>query len=212
MIKLSVKGLADFMTANDKKRRKILYDYKHPDDPESKAKILYYQEARDLIHSYHKQASYLGWLEEQSQHLTRRANLADGKTQTRLRNNARALRQYEANFGSRNFEVLHPKTFKLEFSDVSISTWPDLYVIERGRERLIKLEFSNKEPQQRVIKIITQCMFEASSAASPYVKSADVMFFDVPRGKDYKGARIGARLLGDIKAACETISDIWEKI
>jgi hypothetical protein len=53
MIKrLSIKGLADFMTASASRQRSLLRAYKYPKEDESRAKILYYREARDRVAVY----------------------------------------------------------------------------------------------------------------------------------------------------------------
>lgn len=60
--KLSLKGLADFMTASPSRQRKILRAYKYPSEDEARAKILYYREARDRIAAFHVSPHDVSWL------------------------------------------------------------------------------------------------------------------------------------------------------
>jgi hypothetical protein len=54
---ISMKGLADYMTASAVRQRKILREYKYPADAEAQAKILYYKEARETIAKFHLRTS-----------------------------------------------------------------------------------------------------------------------------------------------------------
>jgi hypothetical protein len=79
-------------------------------------------------------------------------------------------------------------------------------------EKIIKWEFSNEAPDDGTIKIVSQGLFEAARLAGVDLKSQQVLYCDVPRGIEHRGARLGARLGKDIEAACKTISDIWSRI
>jgi hypothetical protein len=61
MIKIGVKGLAKFMTSTAAAQRKVLQDYKFPDEDEPKAMRLYYGEAVDSIRTYHGRELPVDW-------------------------------------------------------------------------------------------------------------------------------------------------------
>ena len=61
MIQLSLKGLAKFMTASAAGQRKVLQQYKFPDD-EGQVLAKYYRDARDTIARYHEQKHPESWL------------------------------------------------------------------------------------------------------------------------------------------------------
>jgi hypothetical protein len=79
-------------------------------------------------------------------------------------------------------------------------------------ERIIKLEFASRPPGDVVIRIMSQAMFEAASAAGLNLRSADILLVDVPRKTVYRGARMRSRIAKDIEAACQTIADIWPSL
>ena len=212
MIRLSVKGLADYMTASPTRQRSILRGYKYKGEDESRAKTLYYGEARSNIAAYHKNGHEPEWLKAKAELVAELAALSRGSRRIRLRNNVRALRSYERHFSDRPFEVIGPLRLHLDFAEVRLSVTPDLWVREGAKEKIVKLDFASKAPDGDVIKIISQCMFEAAKGEIDDCTSTSVLYLDVPRGREHRGARANARTLRDIEATCENISVLWESI
>lgn len=211
MIKIGVKGLAKFMTGTAAQQRKILRDYKFPDD-EGTAQAAYYREARDLVAEYHRHGHPTEWLRSKAAVLQSTAAALGGRVATRLRHNVRGLTDYATHFTAKEYDVLPERKLSLTYGPVRISVLPDLHVREKGRERLLKLEFSKGEPDPDVVKIISQIMFEAALDARLPVKSTDVLYLDIARGARHKGARVGARMRTEIDAACANIAAMWEGI
>lgn len=212
MIQLSVKGLADYMTASASKQRSILRGYKYPRDDESQAKRLYYRDARDRIAAYHKNHHDATWLGAKAEELAQLAALTGGASGTRLRHNARALRLYERHFSTRSFTYLGDLRLQLTFAGVRISVTPDLYVREGAKEKIVKLEFGVDEPHQDAVKVVSQCMFEAAKGQLPQCTSTSVLYLDVPRNLEHRGARANARTLREIETTCENIARLWDII
>jgi hypothetical protein len=130
LIKISVKGLAKFITATEQGKRKVLRDFKYP-DPEGAAQAMYYREARDLIEAHHRNGYPSPWLQDRATTLTQLAQTMSGQSVVRLRHNARALREYAALWGNKTFEVLDELRLSLRYGNVRISVVPDLHVRER---------------------------------------------------------------------------------
>jgi hypothetical protein len=211
MIKISLKGLAKFMTSNSTQQRKVLRDYKYP-DPEGFAQATYYREARDFIVAYHRNGEEPAWLIERAMILDSFASGSTGQTKTRYKNNARALREYARFFAKKKFEVLNDINLSLSLAGVIISVVPDLHVREKDVEKIVKLEFTKDEPDDKLVRIISQAMYQAQSDAGMGLISSSVLYFDIPRGKIHKGARAGSRMQTELKAACENLSAIWDGI
>lgn len=212
MIKISVKGLAKFMTSSSAAQRKILRDYKHPDEDEPAAMRLYYKDATDRIVAYHRSGHDRSWLTEKAKDVAELARLTPGPAGTRLRNNSRALSFYEQHFAERSFEPQGQLRLRLEVGGVTITVSPDLYVLEKGKAKVVKLEFSKEAPSDESVKIISQAMFEAAKGHVQGLSSSSVLLLDVPRGTEHRGARAGARMLNEIQAACKTIEAVWPSI
>jgi len=212
MIKLSLKGFADFMNAGAAKQRTILRQYKYPDEDEARAKIIYYREARDRICAYHKACEHPDWFETQAAGLAILAASSGKHARSRLNHNARALLQYREHFAERKYQVLDEVVLRYSVGEVTISVVPDLHVIEDGSEKIIKLEFSKNQPLDRFVKIVSQVMFQSAADAGLDLPSSSVLYMDVPRNKTYKGARAKARLIRDVEATCRNISALWPSI
>lgn len=212
MIKIGIKGLAKFMTSGAAAQRKVLGDYKDP-DPEGQAQAAYYREARSAVTKFHRDGRDVTWLEAEAAALLAGAQSA-GKPQiaTRLKNNARAIECYARNFSGVQYEVLPAVNLALTFGTVQVTVNPDLHIRENGKEKLLKLDFSDTEPEPDAIKIIAQAMFEAARADGLVLPSAQVLYVDVPRGVRHKAARLGARMHNNIEAACQNIAAIWPTI
>lgn len=212
MIRLTLSGLAKYMTSAPARQRTILRDFKYPNEDEALAKRLYYREAQEHIVAFHRNARDREWLLERAQQLAFLAEMNGGRSGIRLRHNVRALRQYARNFCDRDFEVLDPLRLSLEYGQVRISVVPDLHVREKGKEKIIKLDFAVDVPSADAIRIASQCLFESSRGVVEDLTSSSALYLDIARGVEHRGARAGARTLADITAACETIAAIWPQL
>lgn len=125
-----------------------------------------------------------------------------------MKHNARAVKQYEEGFAGRKFELLTPLRLKLKIEGVTISVTPDLHVREGGKIKVVKLEFSNEELSEQAIKVLTQCLCEAAWSELPDLTGASAVPFDVPRGRECRGARAGSRMWREVEAACKTIAQV----
>ena len=211
MIRLSLKGFAKYMVANSAQQRTILRNYKYP-DPEGNAQASYYREARNFIRTFHKDNHDQAWLINRSHNLDLKAANSKGWVKTRLKNNSRAVLQYARHFASRQFQILPNISLHLVFPDVRVTVIPDMHVKERGKEKIIKLEFTKDPQDDKMLKVMAQALFDAQSKAGMGLTSASVLVLDVPRGQEHKGARVGARLASEMEAACKNIAAIWEGI
>jgi hypothetical protein len=211
MIKIGVKGLAKFMTASAAGQRKVLRDYKFPNE-EGTAQAAYYREARDLVAEYHRRGHSPDWLRDKATVLQTTAVQLGGRVATRLRHNARSLVEYATHFTSQQYVILPERKFYVTFGDVRVSILPDLHVREKNRERFVKLEFSKDAPDDPTIKIVSQVMFEAAISAKITTTSSDILYVDVARGAAHKGARAGSRMRTEIEAACANITAMWDSI
>jgi hypothetical protein len=211
MIQITLKGLAKFMTATPANQRKILHDYKYPKE-EGQAMAQYYKEARDIIYSFHKNKHPKQWLGGKAEELRKLAAGISGGSSRRLSNNARAIEQYGANFPDRNAEVLQNFDVSMTNQNLRIKITPDLHICEGGKEKIVKLEFSKIEPTSELTKIICQAMYEAAARSGRSFAPACVLYLDVPRGLEHRGARQGSRMKGEIEAACKNIVSMWPSI
>jgi len=210
--RISLKGLADFMVGSPAKQRSIVHDYKYPKEDEPRGKATYYKDAMTVIEAFHRRKHDRSWLLKQADDLETVAKTKSNLSRTKLINNARTLRDFAAHLSIRHLEVLKQLRLGLNIGDVYISIVPDLCVKDKGRQHLIKFNFSEEEPKDKQIKAITQAMYEAASEASIPVVPSDVWYVTLSTGTTHKGARMGSRMKKEIEASCATISAIWDTI
>jgi hypothetical protein len=211
VIRLTAKGLAKYMTSGAASQRKILRDYKFP-DPEGAVQAKYYAEARRVIEQYHSAGNDASVIAGAVDQLRTKAAREGGKKEDRLRNNIRALESYLRNFGKRSLSVLPTPDLKYSHGQVLVSAYPDLYVKDGGRHKIIKLDMGKESQKPLSIKIILQLTFAAAQRENLPVAPKDVIYVEVEHGTQHSGAKRGTRVMRDIDAACQTIEDIWPKL
>jgi hypothetical protein len=204
MIKLSAKQLAEYMTATPASQRRLLREWKYP-DPNAFPRWMYYKEARGCIARYHRDCRDANWLTEQAARFEIAAD-------ERLDHNARSLRRYAEHFGNRKFVVLEKPNLRVSFGDVIVSARPDLHVTERGKEKLVKLDFVVRRVEDEVPKIITQLMLEAAQSFEMPITASGVEYLHVSSGTLVKGRTARIRVMENIEASCENISAIWDSL
>lgn len=212
MKRISVKGLADFMSAGEAKRRTIVRQFKYPKEEDASAKILYYRKARATIEAYRAGKRDPSWLEDRADQLEVFAGGLTGSSRTLHRNNVRAIRDYAQNFAHRRFVPSSVPRLRLDYGGVHVSVIPDLRATEAGKDKIVKLEFAKNPPTDLEVNVISQLLFEAAQAAGLGMPASSVLYLDVARGAEHRGARVGSRMKTNIVAACETFSNIWDRI
>ena len=158
--RISIKGLAKFMTSSNLTQRKTLRDYKYP-DPEGSAQAIYYREARDSLSAFHERSLPVEWLRQRATLLISLAAQSSKSAETRLRNNARALNAYAERFPNTRYSVLPDLRLEFTNSAVRVTAYPDLHVREGRDEKLLRFEFGAAEPDGRAIQILAQGMLMA---------------------------------------------------
>ena len=209
-VKLNVRGVAKYIAAGPAKQRRVLRDYKYP-DPQGYAQAGYYRDAQEIIEAFHCGRYENEWLLQRAAELQTEASATVvGQRSTRLRSNATALRSYATHFGNRRLEVLPHLKLRTTIAGVIISAQPDLHVLERRRERIIKFEFAKGQSPEE-LKVESQLFLQAAVAMGLGFGGGDVLCYDCRSGEVYRG-RVGSRLNADIEAACQTIAAIWDDL
>ena len=211
MIRLTAKGLANYMTSGDARKRKILRDYKFP-DPEGAVQAKYYAEARRIIEQYHKQGNDPAILATDMVQLQAKAARATEKQLDRIRNNIRAVESYLRSFGKKKLTILPAPDIKMTHGQVVVSAYPGLYIKEGDRHKILRLDKGKDVAKPQNIQIVLQVTISATQESNLPVAPRDVIYVQVERGVQHTGSVLRARLKRDIEAACQTIEDIWPKL
>ena len=213
MIKFSLASLAKYMIASPFMQRKIVQKMKYPNADEPFAMKLYYKEARRCVKSYIKERHSREWLIQCSHEIEASSPTESSPgTTRRLRKNAEGVLFADKYFGGKSLEVIDCPRVTLLLANVSINVTPDLCVREGSKTKMYKLQFGGPKLPDQSIKVVTQCMLEGARLHGIDVHPSCVIYLDLPRGAAHSATKAGIRLLRDIRAACETISQIWDVI
>ena len=101
---------------------------------------------------------------------------------------------------------------KFTHGQVLVSAYPDLYVKDGDRHKIIKLDLGKDHPKPEMIKIVLQVTYAAAQLRSCRSYQKDVIYVEVEHGTQHSGVKKRARLQRDIEAACQTIEDVWPKL
>jgi hypothetical protein len=211
MIRITSKGLAKFMLGGPATQRKTLRDFKFP-NPEGSAQATYYSPARNAIKRYHGEGNDPSILVHEVDRLRISAGGSTDAQRGRLENNIRALQSYLKNFGQERFQVLPTPRLRFSFRTVVVSATADLHVEDGSTRKLIKLDLSKKAPDPKMVRAILQIMFQAALEGGLGVEPRNVVYLDVDRAAQYKGARVRTRLQAEIEAACRNVEALWPGI
>jgi hypothetical protein len=211
MIKISVKGLAKFMTSGSVGQRSVLKNFKFP-DPQGAVQAAYYSEARRAIEEFHESENDAASIVEEVKKLSEKAYSASENSRVRIEHNIRALQSYLNIFGTENFTILPCPRLSLIHNSVSVGSTPDLCARYKGRRKLIKLDLGTRSPDPKVVNIVLQVIFEAAQLANLSIEPRDVLYLDVPGETIHRTAKTRSRLKKEIEAACENIEALWPSI
>jgi hypothetical protein len=212
-IRLSAKGLAKYIAASPSTQRRILQQFKYPTADEPFAMRLYYREATQLLRACIEKQHPSDWVRQRAIDLTASDRDVTPAAARRLRQNSDALLLFDRHFRKRPVEILPRQRFTLVFHDVAVGVVPDLIIHDSaGVLRVIKLQLGGPRPPDVTVKVITQCLFEAAVRSGFQIKPTSARYVDLPRNATHSAATAGRRVLRDIEAACETISQIWDSI
>ncbi|MBX3389858.1 MAG: hypothetical protein KF691_10445 [Phycisphaeraceae bacterium] len=212
-MKVSGKGLVEFMRARADRQRSILYTLKFPDEKERASRGSYYSTAKRNIIAFHRESHPIGWLATQAESIDAKAKTAAKDSEKkRLQSNAKALRHYAQHFGNRQFVVQPTARFGLTIGSVETSVAPELYVSEKGRLQLVKLEFSPQLMAPDVVQLFLRFLAHAAARNGSPVTPTHCFLYHVPTGDVYRSPGIGSRFVKELEAACQTVEDIWDKL
>jgi hypothetical protein len=212
--RLTLPRLAEYMTASESSKRKLLMEHKYPDTADVKRMQRFYQEAKLKIAAYHRNRHTADWLVSQAVMYEQRVPVEIRENERRrLQGTADVLHAYAANFANRQFGMRDPVALTLCFRGVTITVRPDLHVVERKREKFIVLGCQKPALAGDAGNVIAQGVLQAIQTANPQAAytSSSAAYLDIRRGTEFRG-RIRSRVARDIEAACATIADVWPHI
>lgn len=129
-----------------------------------------------------------------------------------LRNNLRAIANYEMHFGKRIFVVKPTPSLKLFAANIVISAKVDLYVLEDGKPLLIKLDMCKAKQNEAEVESMLAITVEAAKLDDLQIDQTSVRQMRVEDGSELCGRQLRPSELRDLYAAGLEIEGAWEDL
>ena len=211
--KISLTDFVKFMMASSSQQRTILRRHKYEDDVEGVAIRKYYREAYNTLHRFYRGNHPPAWLSGQADLVAASSTPPTPRGQARIDHNVDSIRQFEACFGNRKIDGRSPgPMLSYSHDNLIVKVYTDIFGTEGRFDRSIKFHFADSKDPEQFAKIVCQVMFEAACNAGYVISSSAVRVWDRYSCKEYKLARVGARIRKDIEAACTAIVALWETL
>lgn len=210
---ITVRTLADFMTAAPSSQRRIVKTAKYPTDEESKAIVAYYRDARRIV-ELRFMSNGAARMGSELAALERVAATATGPRKARLLANVRAIRDFEVlEFARQPMDVHERSALLVDLGRLEVKVRPMLQLMDKGQKPLwCQLDFSEDAPSEQKAAIAAQLFLQAARAAGIDLVPSSAQYLHVHSGHCFLGGRHKARLEKQIAASCDTFADIWNSI
>jgi hypothetical protein len=204
---LTAAGLASFITADPLAQRRTLQEFKYP-EPEGDGRAMYYREATAGIRSALQSRSPEVMLRTRALDLERSVGPGE-QISGRIANNVRALRSFADIVSSRTFVLQAGRHLAHVHSGVTIRATPELFVVENGTLKLIKLLFREQVPTVLAANAVRKTIWMAGRDAGLSLAPSQVLYLHVQTGRALGTNAPHRRLEQVIDAACDSVAAIW---
>jgi hypothetical protein len=188
-----------------------LKQVKYAEKKENQIPFKYYRSAIAAIMRYHRGGNDPIEFKKAREKLTKSLALCEkpGKAVI-LRNNLRAIANYQMHFGNRVFEIRSVPSLKLHAANIVISAKVDMYVLEDGRPMLIKLDLCKAKQNEVEVESMLAITSEAAKSEGLHISAKSVLKLRVEDGSESHGRELRPAELRDVYAAGVEIEGAWE--
>ena len=208
MIRITLTGLVKFMGGSPGVQRTVVRNFKYPKG-EGAAQAKYYREALRFIKDFHRQSRPAEWLDGRAMAIETEARQSAPAHKVRLSHNARAIRQYARHFATVAGNPGTPPKLQFVHADVRVAVTPDL-LLSGDDDVLVKLNLTDTAVPKESAAIGTIVFGEATTGTA--YDAYKVAYFDTVNGEVHLRPKAKAKVLNDVRAACENIRAIWASI
>ena len=210
--RLTISGLADYMTCSASAQRNVLLRFKYPQGP-GEAAAKYYHFAYRVLGGYFQPSGQrsVSWLSLEADELDARPG-HDPHARDKIEANVRVLRGFLSYFASQKFQNIQPVPKLLyRHAGVSIRITPDLYGTKRNRSYVVKYLFAagKREVIGSRARIICQVMYHASMQPNLGLPASGIQIWACRSGDVYRAREGGSLVINNVEAACKTIAAVW---
>lgn len=193
------------------KRTYGLKQVKHAERKENQIPFKYYRSAISAIIRYHRSGNDPTEFRKTKEKLAKSlASCESPGKATILRNNLRAIANYQIHFGNRVFEIRPVPNLKLLAANIVISAKVDLYVLEDGRPLLIKLDMCKAQQNEVEVETMLAITSEAAMSEGLHIDAERVLKLRVEDGSESQGRKLRPAELRDLYSAGLEIEGVWD--
>jgi len=128
-----------------------------------------------------------------------------------LRNNLRAIDNYETFFAKRKFEVRPVPHLRIQAAGVSVSSKFDMHVREGGEPRLIKLNLCRTKMNEQDARATLAITGEAARRERMGLRSSQIVMFMLEDGTELQGEDLGVPQ-SELDAIGNEFEEAWNNI
>jgi len=182
-IRISVSGMAEFVTSPGRSTKSLLHPYKFNKRGEGFVRSRYYQLAIAAIRAYHAAGNDIAVFEKNIHELQARAEATTKPWERpKLANNIRAIEAYRRVYGNRHFTICPNHRLEYRINEIIVTARPDLWVQENDTQVLLKIGLAKKRPAY--VDILLTIIRKAAVNSGYRIRSKNIVYLDVSTGKE----------------------------
>jgi hypothetical protein len=208
VVKISMRGLAEVVSAKPSRKQSKLKQFQFPESEESKGRSNYYVKALSAIKGHHRGQSDL--VDSVLQGLMiESASETDPRRKAKLLNNHRAITDYLKSFGSRPLVIKPGRTLQYVYKDLIVGAHPDLVAEENGSLVLVKLNLGKDDFAGGVCSTLLHVLYEAAKLQGLPIDPTGVECIQTTSGSRIAGPKSGFPDKKILNLACQEVLNLW---
>jgi hypothetical protein len=203
--------LAAFVARGDRSPETILRRYKFREAGEGRARIICHPPVITLIRRFYKLSKDVSVLDSTTAEWRKKAGLTDKKSvRSRLLSNAKYIDALRVYLTSGDFKILRVRKISCQVGQLVFKASPDLWVREKGEERLIRVGFG-QQPRSYVdtLLIVTG---RAATMNGYRILPRNVAYLQASTGRELLSRFTYEEMILTLTAAAREIAETWPRV
>jgi hypothetical protein len=207
MISLPVSIFVKYLKS---KRTAQLRQVKHREKKENQIPFKYYRSAIAAIATYHRNGNDPSVFKNAKKTLlTKLATCEKPGSAIIIKNNLRAIDQYQMHFGTKHYIVRPVPKLKIVVGEITISTRADLCALQGDDLVLIRLDMTKKAGNRVEVESLLSIIAEAAKSNGVKVKPMNVVCLRTEDGDEIQGHQLRRNEREAINLASKEIAMMW---
>jgi|GEM_PF-6444729 len=210
MIVLPVSVFVKFLR---NKRTAQLRQVKHREKKENQIPFKYYRSAIAAITAYHRSGNKPEVFKTAKKNLLEKLAICEKPgTAVIIKNNLRAINQYQMHFGAKHYAVKSVPKLRIAIDEIAISTKADLCATQDGETLLIRLDMRKEGGNRSEMESLLSITAEAAKNGGLKVNPINVLCLRTEDGDEIRGHRLRSHEREAINLASREIATMWDSL